>query len=152
MKKIELSEIIGILANVGVIAGIVFLAIEVGQQNTVNLLSGRDAAVENFNGFRTLLLENPDLMEIWNRGTADEQLDGQGVDRFNLLCQNTLWGRLTIVNRQRALGLDSEVRGTIGGVREDVRNSEHFRRCWERTKRSMVLQGHQLFVDMVDAE
>ena len=31
MKKIEFGQVIGIIANIGVIAGIAFLAVEIGQ-------------------------------------------------------------------------------------------------------------------------
>jgi len=53
MKRIDLGQTIGILANLGVIAGIVFLAVEIGQnqaaleeQNTLTRISARDAASE----------------------------------------------------------------------------------------------------------
>jgi len=44
MKKIDLGQTITILANVGVIAGIIFLAIEV-QQNTASLNESRNLAI-----------------------------------------------------------------------------------------------------------
>ncbi len=46
MKKIDLGQILGILANVGVIAGIVFLAVEI-RQNTESLDESRRLAAAN---------------------------------------------------------------------------------------------------------
>ena len=152
MKKHDAGQAIGILANIGVIAGIVFLAIEVGQQNTINLLSGRDAALEYFNGFRTLLVENPDLMKVWNDGMADGHLTSQESDRFDLLCASSLWGRLTLYNRQSAFGLEQEIHGIVLGIRDEIHNSEHFRRCWDGTKRNLERNGFGDFVQLVETE
>ena len=44
MKKIDLGQTVAILANVGVIAGIVFLAVEI-QQNTESLNEARNFAI-----------------------------------------------------------------------------------------------------------
>ncbi len=41
MKKIDLGQTITILANVGVIAGIVFLAVELRQNNTLMAAQAR---------------------------------------------------------------------------------------------------------------
>jgi len=152
MKKHDAGQLFGILANIGVIAGIVFLAIQVGQQNTINLLTGRDAALEYFNGFRTLLVENPDLMKVWNEGMADANLTSQESDRFDLLCSSSLWGRLTLYNRQSAFGLEQEVHGIILGIRDDIHKSEHFRRCWDVTKRNLERNGFGDFVELVETE
>ena len=151
MKKIDLGQTIAILANVGVIAGIVFLAIEVSQQNTINLLSGRDAAVENFNGFRTLLLENPDLMEIWNAGLTNGELTSIEDDRFQLLCENSIWGRVTLYNRYDALSLDEEMRGLVRAVAYDISKSERFRQCWDEWKDFGAGQRFSDFVGLVEA-
>lgn len=157
MKKIDLGQTISILANLGVLAGIVFLAIEVSQnqatleeQTRLNALSGREAASESFNNIRTLLLENPDLMQIWNKGNAGDELTAIEEDRFELLCATNLFSRLSIYTRQRALDLDAEVRGTIGGIRLDVQNSNRFRECWDEFKEIAAFQGHEDFVELVE--
>ena len=55
MKKLDVGQMITILANLGVIAGIVFLAVEIRQnqasldeQNVLNRQASRDAALESF--------------------------------------------------------------------------------------------------------
>lgn len=47
MKKIDLGQTIQILANVGVIAGIVFLAIELQQNNELQRSSSRQALLDH---------------------------------------------------------------------------------------------------------
>ena len=46
MKKINLGQLIGILANLGVIAGIVFLAFELEQNNQLMEAEARTAGAE----------------------------------------------------------------------------------------------------------
>ena len=61
MKNLELGQTIGILANVGVIAGIIFLGLEL-RQNNENLSTQARAeriAIAREAGLRTL--QNPDL-------------------------------------------------------------------------------------------
>jgi hypothetical protein len=159
MKKFDIGQLSQVLANIGVMVGLVFLAAEVSQnqatleeQTRLNSLTGRDAAVENFNEFRTLLLENPDLMQIWNRGTADEELTDIEEERFSLLCENQLWARLTIHNRLQALGSEAELAGSIRALKFELADSERYRKCWGRTKRFMANQGHDEFIQAVDAD
>ncbi len=62
MKKIELGQTIAILANVGVIAGILFLAIELRQNNEA---LGLQARLERENALRTAFtrdLDNPIML------------------------------------------------------------------------------------------
>jgi len=68
MKKIDLGQARQILANVGVMLGLVFLAVETGQnqraldeQKTLAKLSVPDTQFEAYSRFRHLLLSNPDL-------------------------------------------------------------------------------------------
>ena len=112
MKKIDLSKTINTLANIGVVAGIVFLAIEINQNqlaleehNTLTRLTGRDAAGESYNGFRKLLLENPYLIPIWERGYAGEQLSSEEQAQFGYLCEYQVWMRFNLFVRLEALGL-----------------------------------------------
>ena len=70
MKKIDLGQTIGILANIGVIAGIVFLAIEVSQNNDqLNLQSYQTWMAANMElNTATLDLERA---AIFTRGFED---------------------------------------------------------------------------------
>ena len=74
MKKIDLGQTITILANVGVIAGIVFLAVELRQNNTLMAAQARfnqlSAQVES----HIILAENPDLAWALVRANNNEEL------------------------------------------------------------------------------
>jgi len=77
-------------AYLGVIAGIVFLAIEVRQNqisldeaNAINRASSSAAALEYLNEFRRLLAQDEQLAEIWLRGSSGGELSPVGQVRFD---------------------------------------------------------------------
>ena len=157
MKKIDFSQTIAVLANVGIIASIVFLGIELGQnhtaieeQNKLDRLTGRDAAGETFNGFRKLLLENPNLIPIWERGFAGETLTPGEQAQFRYLCEYRIWGQFNLLVRLDALALTSDVKELTGNLRGQVKRSESFRRCWDNAKGGFVARGYEQFVRNVE--
>lgn len=76
MKKIDLGQTVSIVANLGVIVGIVLLTIELNQNN--ELL--RNEARYNLHAARTNEIEmgvlNPELEELWFKATEGEVLTG----------------------------------------------------------------------------
>ena len=64
MKKIDLGQTITILANIGVIAGIVFLAFELGQNNDLLELQIESEDRARVNSMVELVINNPDLSEL----------------------------------------------------------------------------------------
>ena len=61
MKNIDLGQAISILANVGVIAGIVFLALQLQQNNELLGAQARATRVAFRQADTSLILENPEL-------------------------------------------------------------------------------------------
>jgi len=59
MKKIELGQTISILANLGVIAGIVFLGLELQQNNTLLNAQIRAARAQVRIVWNDLMLQSP---------------------------------------------------------------------------------------------
>jgi len=74
LKKIDLGQTITILANVGVIAGIIFLGVELRQNNELMAAEARFNRVMMSNeGWRSLA-ENGDLTELRVRAWNNEAL------------------------------------------------------------------------------
>lgn len=61
MKKLDLGQTITILANIGVITGIVFLALELRQNNEFLGAQARAVRLDSRQSDTRLILENPDL-------------------------------------------------------------------------------------------
>jgi hypothetical protein len=80
LKKIDLGQIIGILANVGVIAGIIFLGVELQQNNELLAAQGRASRAEVAQGLFLRLMENPSVAQA-----AAKALDGEQLDRDETL-------------------------------------------------------------------
>ena len=74
MKKIDLGHTLGILANIGVIAGIIFLGIEI-QQNTRSLeMSAYQELIGQINEFGSRNLDNPRIVLLARSGRASADL------------------------------------------------------------------------------
>ena len=64
MKKIDLGLTISILANVGVIAGIVFLALELQQNNSLLAAQARREQLDARTAAGSVELNNPDVARV----------------------------------------------------------------------------------------
>ena len=74
MKKIELGQSISILANLGVIAGIVFLAVELQQNNEFLAAQSRATRVALRQADRSLVISNPELAHTLLKHRKEEPL------------------------------------------------------------------------------
>ena len=91
MKKLDLGQSLTILANMGVIAGIIFLGIEIRDSNTQARIATTQEAVSNLSSWRADLAADEDLTEIYTKGLAAlDQLSPNDQARFSLLMQAQL--------------------------------------------------------------
>jgi len=67
MKKIDLGQIVTVLANVGVIVGIAFLALEINQNNRLLRAQAAASMVEARNEIRTLIIGSAEVADFWAR-------------------------------------------------------------------------------------
>ena len=157
MKKIDLGQAITILANIGVIAGILFLAVEVRQNqesldeaNRINRVGTLTEAVENFNAWRTMLLQDAELNRIWNAGLSSAELDSGDRGRFDLVCQSILWAHVLFWERSDAPGQSSRSHAAVAAWRRAL-EAPGLRRWWDNVGRDQVLQwDYGLFVFEVE--
>ena len=86
MKKIDLGQTLGTLANLGVIAGIVFLAVELRQNNDLLEAQARESIHERRTGFNLLIATTPELTDIFEKIDSGEALstsEASRVEAFN---------------------------------------------------------------------
>ena len=74
MKNIDLGQTLGLLANVGVIAGIVLLAYELHQNRQMMRAQTRNAISETLIGLLTLPTNSPELNQMLQKRAAGEPL------------------------------------------------------------------------------
>jgi len=82
MNKISFSQTIAVLANVGVVVGIMFLIFEINQNNRLLRAQASAAMVEARNQGRILILENPEMADFWLRVESGEPLSATDQRRF----------------------------------------------------------------------
>jgi len=87
MKKIDLGQTIGIIANLGVIAGIAFLAIELRQNN--ELLVAQTSYAQ-FNVDKERRLTRVEYIDTFQKERSGETLTRRESAILNLLNNNTL--------------------------------------------------------------
>ncbi len=74
MKKIDLGQTIGIFANIGVIAGIIFLAVELQQNNQLLRSEAEYHLFENMTATASDLIRDASLAEIFVKTNNNEEL------------------------------------------------------------------------------
>jgi hypothetical protein len=89
MKKIDLGQTIAILANIGVIAGIVFLGLELQQNNSFLRSDAEYRVMQNRMLFTTELLDDTDLLSAYRKAEAGESLSEIEQERLSMLYRRT---------------------------------------------------------------
>ena len=108
MKKIDLSQTITILANIGVIAGIAFLAVELRQNNELMRAAARDAQNTRIQEYVEQVYMVPGLAEITLKARSETPLTE--VEQFKLLSRQ---GR-------RLRGMEAQWREYVEGTVEII--------------------------------
>ena len=157
MNLDSLNKWLTLASNVGVIVGIVFLTVEIGQnqesielQNSINLAEARDASADHHSGWRRFLLEDFELLSIWERGFAGETLTADEASRFGYLCQERIYGQLSLAVRMMALNLNEEVEGIILGLAGAVKESETYKACWNGSKQAFITRGYSDLISRIE--
>lgn len=84
MKRIDLAQTITILANVGVIAGIVFLGVELRQNNALMNAAAREARNQRIFNYTEQVYSVPGLAEAIQKSINGEALtDVESLKLFN---------------------------------------------------------------------
>jgi hypothetical protein len=90
MRNIDLGQMIAILANVGVIAGIVFLAIELRQNNRFLSAQAEFNLFQNRSVDSREIYEDPDLAELWTKINNGLELSESDELRIKFWANNVL--------------------------------------------------------------
>ncbi len=157
MKKTEIGQTINTLANIGVVLGIVFLAVEVRQNqssleeaNTINLVNARDATQRSFREFSSSLAQDGELMRIFISGNAGDELSPIDQARYRRLCTDMTWSYATAYERFTALGMRESAEVVARDFVSAVTDRPGQRECWETLKDQVAAFGTSDFVPTVE--
>ena len=91
MKKIDLGRTINTLANVGALAGIIFLVVQVDQNNSLLESEARSTRVQIRTDGWDRLAENPDMAAMLLKDRSGEALSDEEELRLNSFWMTVLW-------------------------------------------------------------
>jgi hypothetical protein len=157
MKTERLNQWLTLGANLAVFASILFLAVEIRQNqlsldeaNQLSRLDARALEVEQFNGFRSALIDNPQLLVTWNEGLADKELSAEQETIFGLLCTNIVWISAGSWERSNALGRADAAAATSNIRKETIQDSKRFAKCWQQVRNHLISYGLAGYVNEVE--
>jgi hypothetical protein len=101
MKKIDPGQMITILANLGVIAGLIFVGVQLQQDRQIAVINGVEGAATGRQAWVENLSANRDL---WVRGLSGEELSDADSAVFEALAQAHELYYFNNWNRARLIG------------------------------------------------
>jgi hypothetical protein len=129
MTRIDIGQLIQVAANLGVIAGIVFLGIEISQNNELMEAQARYNRLVSQTGSQTLIANNAQLAELLAKNDMGAELTPAERRQFE-----ALYGR-AIVNIAWAYG-ELPVSQLPVSQYQSVFNERGVRLIWDRMKAS----------------
>ena len=157
MKLGAVSRWLALVANIAVFASIVFLAIEVRQNqatleesNRLSVLQARTIEIEQFNSFRSMVTQDPELSRIWFDGLADKDLEPSDEARFTYLCENNIWISVGSFDRSTELNRPVVAQGTVQVRAGMIDSSSRFRSCWVGHREMIRRYDMEDYVDAVE--
>ena len=153
----RLNRWMTLAANVGVLAGIVFLAFEIRQNERavtldyeLALLDSASLDVSRFAEQRAIRLQSRELTTVWLDGREGKELDEIDQARFESMCFEAVWSDALMHDRSVALGRHTSADQTVRSRRALIDRFPGFRRCWDGTSENLKAWGYTSFVDLVN--
>jgi hypothetical protein len=150
MKNFDLGQTIQIVANVGVLAGLVFLAVEVTQNQSSIDEDAQLNTLESFNEFRNFIAQSEQLSEIWLVGQAGDELTPTEALRFGYVCLDYLFLFATNYSRFDSQERRAAQQQLVSILLRQFKESPGLERCWEQQKSTITGFEYGAFVDAVD--
>ena len=146
MKKIDLGQTVQVLANIGVVAGIVILAIEI-QQNTRSLEVGAyQELIGQIGDFIEMQSREPEVALMARAATSAPDLTSEeGVKLAAYFYTVVRLGDLAYYQYERGLLSTERLESVVGPLNDRV-CLPFFRQLWARNNSNFV-EGYRNYVD-----
>jgi len=135
LKKIDLGQTISIVANLGILAGLVLLAVELNQNNQLMRSAGVISLNEKAMEWNARIAENHEVAEIISKAINSEVLTDTEQIRLRALT-NVLLAGWVMDFQQYQTGLVTEeyMNGIVPRYRDALRNRPYQSVFWETIK------------------
>lgn len=154
----KLNKWLVLLANFGVMVGVIFLAVEVRQNqimleevNIINRFEARMAPVDTFNEWIGIRVQDEELTRIYMDGRAGKELTEIDEERFNTLCSREFWIHLKIHEGSIATGDTATTARHLDLIGGGLAQSAGYRKCWNLVKNQLRMYGANTFVDGIES-
>ena len=118
MNTEVLNRWLALAANLGVIAGLVFVALEIRTNTESNEIAIRASQASNWMAFNSAIVENRDVAEILEKGLAGEDLDRAEARQFNHLVSMLLTQSFHMLRLyDKGLISEADIRSSFRAVR-----------------------------------
>ena len=160
----KLNKWLTLLANFGVVAGIVFLAVEIRQNQTLleqnhqtmlrdqelEILNATHLEVDQFNDLRAQIYLNEEISELWLNGRSGEFDTAVEEYRYNQLC--SAWHIANGLSYERSIILDrpTVLNALPRQARFGIDSNLGMRKCWNRVVPFLVSFGFDEYVSAVE--
>ena len=154
VKKSSLSEMLHLLANLGVIAGILFLGVELKQNNDLMEMEARATLTENLQDGWYQLSSDPSLVELFIKDRGGQELSEVEEMRLNAYWMGMLLRRewqhehfpdaeTGVAGMQRLFSTYGSLRRTWGGTETAARSAgkDNFSPGFVRFVEAEILPG-----------
>ena len=119
MNTEALNRWLTLAANLGVIAGLVFVALEIRTNTDSNEIAIRASVASNWMAFNSAIVENRDVADILEKGLAGEELDRAEARQFSHLVSMLLTQSFHVLNLyDKGLVSEVEIRSSLRAVRQ----------------------------------
>ena len=157
----KLNKWLTLVANLGVVAGIVFLAIEI-RQNQVSIdrnselmereyqlqvADGLKAIADSVDEMRLLTAGNEEAARIWLDGAQGKELSEIDNYRFMQMCGLLIWNSAVTYRRSTVLGQFDLAEAEERVTRKQIDSQPGMKKCWDSAVERLRLWG---FDDLVD--
>ena len=141
----NLNRWLTLVANLGVVAGIIFLAIEIGQNQVLleqshqtslrdqelAILSATHQEVEQFNNLRAQIYLSEEMSELWLNGRSGKFDNDVDQYRYNQLCSAWFVANGFSYERSIVLGRAQVLETLPEQSRFGIDRNPGMKKCWE---------------------
>ena len=151
MKKFDLAHSLSLLANLGVLLGIVFLGIEIRDSNVQARLATQNALVRQNMDLALNIANSADSSSVYARGMNNfEELSDEDKVRFDLLMQAMI-GQYAASLAAEGMGLGVNAQDFLAGNLAIQFENEGFRQWWNQKDRRVFPIPVVRFIERVEA-
>ena len=148
MKNVEFAQTVSVLANVGVVLGLIFLGIEVYQSNQMNRTEAWNNLIRTGIDFNDAIAQNDALAEILAKSNNQESLSDAETIRLEAFTAASMQ-RVWVDYQQINTGIIStaELKSRVPRFKALLSRFPAVKTLWDQTREGYS-QDFQTFIDL----